>query len=1709
MSLVAGRNSPRTDGYGWTTVDTTTTETINTHSEQHMDDTYGDGLRRFELGGGGADSSTGHAAFDTQDDNGGTTNENAIGNDSARKRRKKMSKTRAHIKVATLNMRGFGGPRAMQTSEKWWSLNQVVRDERIAILAVQETHLTEERVDALNTLFKATMKVIACLEEDNPTGARGVAFVLNRRLVNAEDAMLIPVRAGRAAILKVPWTRGKVLQILNVYAPNDMQENAAFWMGLREAVTNRRTGRIDIMLGDFNVVEDAVDRIPPRRDLAEAAEQLAELRVKLDLVDGWRERAPREKGFSYLQRATGSQSRIDRIYLKRDMMIQANDWDIRGPGIQTDHRLVVVSLANTEAPYVGKGRWAIPQPLLSDKRFLDELHGLGMMLQSQLERMRDARTPMTNPQTVYAQFKRAVVSMAKARAKQSVPKLDRTISALKRDIAEKLNGGDATSDDLKNDVAIMQERLIELELRRFGKKRLVVAVNDWAQGETICRYWTKLNAIPLPSTVIHELLETQPDGSKTVITRSDVMARVAKLHYDGLQADPGVCRARQETDTARVLSSVTVKLTTIEKGEMAEKIKRTEMDQAIRDSANGKAPGVDGIPTEIWKGLALRCRADAAKKRPAFDVVKALQCVFNDIEEYGVADDTGFADGWICPIYKLKKDTRDIVNYRPITLLNSDYKVMTRVLAMRVAAVAAELIHPDQAGFLPGRQIFDHIKLNKLIIDYAEAEESNGMIVALDQEKAYDKIDHTYLWSVLKRFNFPENLIRTIRNLYAAANSTVVVNGVLSEWFRIVRGVRQGDPMSCLLFDLAIEPLAAMLRASSLRGLTIPGTAERLIAKLFADDTTTYLNEEDNCAVLFEILREWCAAARAKFNDDKTEYIPIGSKAYRTGVVARTSRARVSATLPAGARIVADGTGVRSLGAWIGNNTDETAPWTTVVEAIKSRLAKWGQRRPTMYGRKLAVGMELGGRTQFLTRAQTMPAAVEKKLHDMAVAFVWDGDAHPRISQNTLHRPLNQGGLNLIDVQARNEAVDLVWLREYLNLTPTRPTWAYVADALFGRAVAASARSVEDDAKENTFLQSWKVSLRSTGLPEDLKRMIRAATKYGVRVDSPNPAAKLKRAMPVWYHLGKAGGRSTANCKAARCLRANHGVSTVLDASRVAGRLPRTGGQAGQHRTTQKCGCVPCDEDRRLRGCDNPHRCAVAAAKLLENLMPVWKDEDAQVSDGLTLTARRVQLNADARAENGRMVFDPTITDTGELTDVFRVFVDTELDPRRVATRRPPRPYMVREEAVEVHTDGSCNANGGGNAAAGSGVWFGNADGRNLALRVPARLNQSNQVAEIYAVTAAAAVTPPFAPLHIVSDSKYVVDGLTIHLQKWERKGWLEVANAQAMREVVARLRARSAPTTLRWVKGHSDNVGNEAADRLAKEGAAKACATALAPVNTDYLRRGTSLRWLTQRLAYKGIRVKKDTGDREATVLMVAQVRDALQYATKATPTEAVLWKSVRDSLLPRRMRDFWWKALHNALRVGKFWSHIPNCEMRAECGVCGCEESLEHILLECSAPGQAEVWECVDGLLQRANIPAFRRSIGVVLGAPALDIKELSPASTKGQRRLVRILLTEAVHLIWKMRCERVIQHGGDPEKFAHTAAVRARWNAALNRRLRIDQGLTAKRLQKKALTRELVRSTWDSLVLMRDNLPEDWIGKPGVLVGILGDQRGDGVG
>ena len=586
---------------------------------------------------------------------------------------------------------------------------------------------------------------------------------------------------------------------------------------------------------------------------------------------------------------------------------------------------------------------------------------------------------------------------------------------------------------------------------------------------------------------------------------------------------------------------------------------------------------------------------------------------------------------------------------------------------------------------------------------------------------------------MLETFELPHLFIKTVKELYKNAWTTVAINGVLSPPYKVKRGVRQGDPLSCFLFDVGIEPLACLIRnAREIKGFEIPGTEEKLAINLFADDTVLYLSEQDSFDEVVKILDRWCKVSGAKFNKEKTEIIPIGTKAHRDRIN-RTRKLHLNDNpIQSDVHIAREGEAIRSLGAWIGNNTRETRPWEPIIDLVHKDLECWKSVHPTLDRKRLIVQAIVGGRTQFLAKAQGMPDSIRDALTKEIHNFIWDDAEHvPRLGMNHLTDTKDVRGLKLLNFKIRNEAIELVWLRVYLNLTHTRLTWVFVIDVLINETTPTS---LDENTRVNAFLQNWKISTkgkRAERLGDDTLRMLKTAYKHNIAFAPINISRDLRERLLTWQHLGieKQAPRNPQT----KCLAKNHESKRVKDMLNLTDRLKGT--QLGvPHIPVFSCVCADCEIDRK-NGCENPQLCAIQAQKRLGRITPKLNPIRPQNQDDLSLTKRRSERNQVMAEDNEQgVIFDPSVTEKKDRTECFRIFTDPAKIKNIPATRHPrPRGISPDDEEIVAYTDGSCLNNGKLDARCGGGVWLEDRSQHDRILGIPGP-NQSNQVGEIAAV---------------------------------------------------------------------------------------------------------------------------------------------------------------------------------------------------------------------------------------------------------------------------------------------------------------------------------------------------------------------------------------
>ncbi|KAJ7600678.1 hypothetical protein C8J56DRAFT_1074063 [Mycena floridula] len=339
-----------------------------------------------------------------------------------------------------------------------------------------------------------------------------------------------------------------------------------------------------------------------------------------------------------------------------------------------------------------------------------------------------------------------------------------------------------------------------------------------------------------------------------------------------------------------------------------------------------------------------------------------------------------------------------------------------------------------------------------------------------------------------------------------------------------------------------------------------------------------------------------------------------------------------------------------------------------------------------------------------------------------------------------------------------------------------------------------------------------------------------------------------------------------------------------------------------------------------------------------------------------------------------------------------------------------------------------------------------------------------------------------------------------IALQEWEDKGFVDMENRLILQAVAAGLHERTAKTDLKYTEPQEDPYKIQEVNELAEEGIRKRLPDQINwSVSTVYRRPGIKLTSLTQSLAYKAIRAlrtRKADLERNETIKNLRATKAEVTQICGFTPTSKDIWNSLKLEVFNRRVQNFMYLMMHGTQRVGKYWKHIPGCEEYQNCSICGEEESLKHVLLECQMPIQSTIWNLVRKLLEMKGGEWPGITYELLMGCGVVKLRGDSEQEAKARTRFFRIIISESMHQIWKMRCNVVVKE----EPIPSAPQIENTWLYIINTRLDEDRMLTNKLKHKKhALKKALVLDTWKGTIRNAKVLPDDWTRYWEVLVGI----------
>jgi hypothetical protein len=297
-----------------------------------------------------------------------------------------------------------------------------------------------------------------------------------------------------------------------------------------------------------------------------------------------------------------------------------------------------------------------------------------------------------------------------------------------------------------------------------------------------------------------------------------------------------------------------------------------ECHEALKAMQLGRAPGDDGLTLELWRII--------------FPIIGGhFVKMVNAAKDKGQFHD-GFLNGLLTLLKKESQFDGMMKNFRPLSLMNVDYKIITKVLSTRLKKVMNKIIHYNQSSGIPGRTIHDNIHLIRSIIDYHSGNRIPLGIAIWDQEKAFDRVNHLYLFEVLKHFGFGNYFIKMIQLLYTNSTFTIKFNNLLSEKLLFNSGIRQGCSLSGYLYVMCLEPLLNLIRKNpKIPGVLVPGSQYKSIVNTilkndetnieiktlaYADDLCTFVTNTNDEFETYEMFKKYSYASGGKTNDTKT-----------------------------------------------------------------------------------------------------------------------------------------------------------------------------------------------------------------------------------------------------------------------------------------------------------------------------------------------------------------------------------------------------------------------------------------------------------------------------------------------------------------------------------------------------------------------------------------------------------------------------------------------------------------------------------------------------------------------------------------------------------------------------------------------------------------------------------------------------------------------
>ena len=855
--------------------------------------------------------------------------------------------------------------------------------QNVLFLNLQETHLECDNDIPRKLLnFSHLYHLVSSHANEDDRGA-GILLFINKTEEILSTENIFP---GRLLYAK---TRNKATgierNIFSFYAKSHAHTNEI--KGYMSAIYDRvfsQDLRGIMIAGDFNFVTSLLDRNGSSFTATDNMyrHEWQKVEVSLGLSDCFRITSPKRRVYSYTHTNGSSRSRLDRIYISNDLQGKVVS-SLYEHTLSSDHKIFRMKLAQEVDS--GPGIWIFNNTLLEDEDFVKKVKDI--ISEYAIDQ------PFSSHKLRWDFLKQNIASFSQNYSKQKARK-DRHEheNILKRlEILESLPKDEVT-ESIKNTIADLKAKERSIKDKKLEGIILRSKLPHVEKNENDISFYARLEKVTGEKNNIYALVDSEgqlKEGTSEV-------SGIIHDFYSDLYKKETECEVTQN----EFLENVSVQLSEEDRADLDKDFTQEEFTSSLLDLQNRKSPGCDGLTKEFynyfWSDLS--------------DIY--YQCL-KECESTGTLT-TSQRKGLIRISYK-KNGRIYIKNYRPITLLNVDLKIFTKTLAKRMARVLPKIIHRNQKC-VPGRSMSYNIHIIQDLIDAVNSSDGGAAFIFLDQEKAFDRMSHKFILKTLRKFGFGEKFISWIKMIYNDTSSAVKVNGYITPSFSIERGVRQGCPLSSMLYVLCAEVLAIEIRTNEkIVGYKYNNGKDEHKITQYADDNAVCVTKRHSIPEVFRVLEKYDAATNSRNNVDKTVGLLVGNF-------------RGSTDLFAGITWQEDP--VLCLGSYVGNERTEcnSKSFTEIQEKIKIKMTYWSGKHLSLKGRVRVLNIFILSKLWSVLESQDIPSNMLKDFNNLISDFVWNDLHQAQLAH--LHQKHIDGGLNLQDIELKMKSYRIKWLRD-------------------------------------------------------------------------------------------------------------------------------------------------------------------------------------------------------------------------------------------------------------------------------------------------------------------------------------------------------------------------------------------------------------------------------------------------------------------------------------------------------------------------------------------------------------------------------------------------------------------------------------------------------------------------------------------------------